>query len=77
MFLRSTLIIDKYLGEKRSTKVEIQLEKPLIEYSRYVLDKGTFNEMLGLAEGITTKLNFKSGELSFVQTGITSQVSDL
>jgi len=34
-------------------KVEIEMSLPIIEYSRYVLDKGTFNEMFGLAEGIT------------------------
>lgn len=47
-------------------KVEVPLEQPLIEYARYVLEKGTFNEMLGLAEGITTKLAFNRGELRFV-----------
>jgi hypothetical protein len=47
-------------------KLQVPLEQPLIEYARYVLEKGTFNEMLGMAEGITTKLAFKGGELVFV-----------
>jgi site-specific DNA recombinase len=46
-------------------EVEIALKPPLIEYSRYVLENGTFNEMLSLAEGITTKLKIKDAQLSF------------
>jgi site-specific DNA recombinase len=45
--------------------VEVVLDKPLVEYARYVLQKGTFDEMLGMAEGITTKLSFKAGRLGF------------
>lgn len=48
-------------------KVEIEMSPPIIEYSRYVLDKGTFNEMLGLAEGIKTKFSFKGQQLRFVK----------
>lgn len=46
-------------------KIKVSLDKPLVEYARYVLEKETFNETLGLAEGITTKLTFKNGELRF------------
>ena len=43
--------------------VEKDLSKPIVEYSRYVLSKGTEGEMLVLSNGIMTKLEIKQGLL--------------
>ncbi len=44
-------------------KVEVQLENPFIEYSRYVLSNGTENEKTTFANGIGGKLLIKDGKL--------------
>lgn len=47
--------------------VERELDKPIIEYSRYVLTRGTENEMTIFAANIETRLVLKSGQLSINQ----------
>lgn len=44
-------------------KIEQKLDKPFIEYSRYVLTKGSENEMTNFAKGINTNLSIKNGGL--------------
>lgn len=44
-------------------KIEQKLDNPFIEYSRYVLSKGTENEKTAFSEGIVTKLSIKNGLL--------------
>jgi len=48
-------------------KIEQKLDVPLIEYSRYVLSVGTEAEKSALADGITTKLQIKNAQLSFIK----------
>jgi hypothetical protein len=45
--------------------IDRRLDDPIIEYSRYVLARGTESEKSVLAEGITTKLQVKNSQLSF------------
>jgi len=47
----------------RHYKIEQKLESPFIEYSRYVLSKGTENEKTTFSEGFVTKLSIKNGLL--------------
>ena len=51
----ATEALFEHYGVKRS------LDKPIIEYSRYVLNKGSFNEKTKLTKGITTTLYVKDG----------------
>lgn len=44
-------------------KLEQKLDKPFIEYSRYVLKKGNENEMTNFSQGIKTSLSIKNGVL--------------
>ncbi len=44
-----------------------QLASPFIEYTRYVLDKGTENERAGLAAGIVSKLEILQSKFRFVK----------
>lgn len=46
-------------------KVEQDLDVPIIEYSRYVLMKGTESERLFIAKGIDTKLSLLNSNLAF------------
>ncbi|HEX8182196.1 MAG TPA: recombinase family protein [Candidatus Saccharimonadales bacterium] len=48
-------------------KLEQPLDKPFIEYSRYVLDCGSESEKTALAAGIETKLKLTFGALAFVK----------
>ncbi len=45
-------------------KVEAKLDKPFIEYARYVLMHGTFTDQLHFASGIKQKLHLRNGKLS-------------
>ncbi len=45
-------------------KVAMRLEKPLIEFSRYVINKGSFEEKVAFVKGIKTKLSVKDGILT-------------
>ncbi|MCA9331869.1 recombinase family protein [Candidatus Saccharibacteria bacterium] len=47
-------------------KVEQDLDVPIIEYSRYVLMKGTESEQLFIARGIDTKLSLLNSNLAFI-----------
>lgn len=44
-------------------KIEQKLDKPFLEYSRYVLAKGNENEMASFSSGIKSKLKIKKGVL--------------
>lgn len=44
-------------------KFEQKLDKPFIEYSRYVLTKGNENEMTNFAKGIKNKLSINNNRL--------------
>lgn len=44
-------------------KIEQKLDKPFIEYSRYVLTKGNENEMTNFAKGLKNQLIIKHGRL--------------
>ncbi len=44
-------------------KIERELDIPLIEYSRYILTRGTESEMTAFAGGIETKLNLHNSEV--------------
>jgi site-specific DNA recombinase len=46
--------------------VERELDTPIIEYSRYILTRGTETEMNLFAQGIETRLRIHDGELGFV-----------
>lgn len=48
-------------------KVSMKLDKPLIEYARYVLTKGTFEEKRGFAKGIINKFVIKAGALTLAR----------
>lgn len=48
--------------------VEQKLDTPLIEYSRYVLTRGTDAEQTAFADGIRAKLDIKYGEIKFNKT---------
>ncbi len=48
-------------------KVQKPLSKPLIEYARYVLTKGTFAEQHGLATGVSQKLQLRLGQLELTK----------
>jgi DNA invertase Pin-like site-specific DNA recombinase len=45
-------------------KVTMRLDKPLIEYARYVVTKGSFEEKRTLTQGIASKLIIKNGTVS-------------
>ena len=45
-------------------KVSMKLDKPIIEYARYVLNKGSFEEKVEFTKGITGKFKIKDGVLS-------------
>lgn len=47
-------------------KIERELGIPLIEYSRYVLTKGTESEMTAFADGIVTKLQIENSNIMLV-----------
>ena len=47
-------------------KVAMKLDKPLIEYARYVVTKGNFEEKSGLAKGIQNKFVIKKGVLTLI-----------
>lgn len=47
-------------------KVAMKLDKPLIEYARYVLTKGNFEEKCVLAKGFNCKISIKGGALTLV-----------
>jgi len=47
-------------------EVDKKLDKPLVEYTRYVLSKGTEGEMLALNNGIETKLKIKNSKLKII-----------
>ncbi|NTW61544.1 hypothetical protein HGB24_02570 [Candidatus Saccharibacteria bacterium] len=44
-------------------KLEQKLDKPFIEYSRYILTKGNENEMTNFAKGIKTTLSMNNGNI--------------
>lgn len=44
-------------------KVAMKLDKPLLEYARYVITKGSFDEKVGLAKGVGSKIIIKDGIL--------------
>lgn len=44
-------------------KVAMKLDKPLIEYARYVLTKGSFEEKTALTKGIKNELSIQDGVL--------------
>jgi len=46
--------------------IEQSLDKPFIEYSRYVLSKGTDNEKIAFTSGIKSKLSIDNGRLCFL-----------
>ncbi len=48
-------------------KVSMKLDKPLIEYTRYVVTKGRFEEKVAFTKGITSKLLIKDGEIVFAK----------
>ncbi|MDO8592040.1 MAG: recombinase family protein [bacterium] len=48
-------------------KIDTKLGKPLTEYARYVLTRGTFAEQHGLAKGIQQELHLKEGQLEFIK----------
>jgi len=62
--------IEKHYGITQTLfehyEVETKLEKPLIEYARYVLNHGTEGEKTALASGIQSKLMLKNSELYIV-----------
>ena len=47
--------------------VNRKLDKPIIEYSRYVLNKGSFSEKANLTRGIENSTYIKDGVISFKQ----------
>lgn len=51
-------------------KVAMKLDKPLIEYARYVLSKGSFEEKIGLTKGINNKLSIRNRGLTFSETNV-------
>ena len=61
--------IERHYGATQSIlshyKIKQKLDKPLIEYSRYVLSAGTENEKTMLARGIKRKLKIRNGKLEF------------
>jgi site-specific DNA recombinase len=61
--------IERHYGATRSLfthyKIDYELNDPLIEYTRYVLDSGTEAEKTALASGIITKVIIKDGVLGF------------
>ncbi|OGL24541.1 hypothetical protein A3A68_01055 [Candidatus Saccharibacteria bacterium RIFCSPLOWO2_01_FULL_48_13] len=48
-------------------KVATKLDKPFIEYARYVLTRGSFTEQHALAESIQQKIQLKTSRLSFTE----------
>ncbi len=46
-------------------KIDLKLDNPFIEYSRYVLASGTESERIVFANEIKTKLKITGGELGF------------
>lgn len=48
--------------------VTMKLDKPLVEYARYVLTKGNFEEKAGLTKGIQNKFLLKEGAIRLVET---------
>lgn len=44
-------------------KIEKKLNSSFIEYSRYVLDRGTEAERAAYAEGFVTKLSITKGDI--------------
>lgn len=48
--------------------VDTKLSTPFVEYSRYVLLKGGFNEQLNYAKGIKHKLSFDSLKLKLIKS---------
>lgn len=61
--------IERHYSATRSLfthyEIDHELNDPLIEYTRYVLDSGTESEKTTLASGIVTKLVIKSSVLAF------------
>jgi hypothetical protein len=47
-------------------KIEQPLETPFVEYSRYILERGTEAERTVFAAGVRTKLQIKDGTLEIV-----------
>lgn len=61
--------VDKHMYITRTLlthyKIDQKLDKPFIEYSRYVLASGTESERIMYAAGIKTKLQIRHSELEF------------
>ncbi|HVC36270.1 MAG TPA: hypothetical protein VNE40_02385 [Candidatus Dormibacteraeota bacterium] len=64
--------IERHYSATRSLfthyKIDHELNDPLIEYTRYVLDSGTEAEKTALASGIITKVVVRDGVLRFSNT---------
>ncbi len=48
-------------------EIKIKLKDPIIEYTRYVLTKGSYTEKAEFAKGIKNELIIKDGSLRFTQ----------
>lgn len=61
--------VEKHYGVTKTLfdhyRVELKLENPFIEYSRYVLSSGTDSEKTVFAKGIQGRLAIKEGKLGF------------
>jgi hypothetical protein len=51
-------------------KLDQKLDIPFIEYSRYILTKGTETERISFAAGIETKVQIKAGKIDFYKSSI-------
>lgn len=64
--------IERHYSATRSLfthyKIDHELNDPLIEYTRYVLDSGTEAEKTALASSIITKVVISNGVLEFSAT---------
>jgi hypothetical protein len=64
--------VERHFGTTKTLlehyKIERKLDDPFVEYSRYVLTRGTEAEKTSLAGGIQTMLVLKDGRLSILET---------
>jgi site-specific DNA recombinase len=63
--------IEKHYGVTKTLfdyyKVEVELESPFVEYSRYVLNNGTEGERTSLTKGMLTRLAIKDSILELIE----------
>lgn len=56
-------------------ELKLKLDKPLVEYARYVLHRGNFSEKVRLTKGIASMLAIKDGKIISMDKEIASALS--